>query len=86
MVATCLAGFASVMASKGRLKNAAQLFGAAEHFLESFSPLEPADQKDLDHYLELVRNELHRTTLATARAKGRTMTLDQAISFALRES
>jgi predicted ATPase/class 3 adenylate cyclase len=82
----CLAGFASVRGMTGKPEQAARLFGAVESLLESIGRLEPSDQKDFDHYVAVVREQLDEAAFAKAWAEGRTMTLEQAITFALEKS
>jgi non-specific serine/threonine protein kinase len=82
----CLAGFASVLGMTGKPQQAARLFGAVESLLESIGPIEPTDQKDFDHYVAAVRAQLDQAAFAKAWAEGRTMTLEQAITFALEKS
>ena len=48
--------------------------------------MEPADQKDYDHYLEVVRKQLERSVFENAWAEGRRMTLDQVVEFALEQT
>jgi predicted ATPase len=84
---SCLAGFASVLAVSGNLEKAARLFGAFESLLESTGRvMDPADQKEFDDYVAVVREQLDQTAFAQAWAEGRAMTVEEAIEFALRET
>ncbi len=81
-----LAGFASVLEMTGKPERAAQLFGAVESLLEASGMagrMDPADQKEFDHYAAAARGQLDETVFAKAWAAGRAMTSEQAIEFAL---
>jgi len=79
----CLMGFAGLLAVTGKSEEAAQLFGAVESLLQS---MELAEQKEFDHSVSVVRGQLDEATFAKAWTKGRAMTLDQAIVYALEET
>ena len=81
----CFAGLAGILAINGEPEQAARLFGAAELILENIGALEPADQLDFDNYKRLVREQLNEVAFEKARAKGRSMTMEQAIQYALEE-
>ena len=88
-MADCLAGFASFLGMIGKPERAAQLFGAVESLLESIGMpgrMDPSDEKEFNHYVAAVRGQLDEATFAKAWGDGRTMTLEQAIEFALQES
>jgi predicted ATPase len=83
----CLAGFASIRGMSGKPEEAARLFGAFECLLESSgSRMDPSDQKEIDHYMTVVRGQLDDATFAKAKTEGRAMTLEQAVAFALEET
>ena len=82
----CLAGLAGVLGMTGKPQQAARLFGAAELFIESVGSMEPADQKDFDHYLAIVREQLDEALFEKLWAEGRSMTMEQAIEFALEDN
>jgi predicted ATPase/DNA-binding SARP family transcriptional activator len=84
----CLAGFAGILGITGRDEEAAQLFGAFEHLLQEGAArsMDPSDQKEVDHYIEVVRKQLDEATFAKAWAEGSEMTLEQAVAFALKET
>lgn len=84
-VALCISGLAGISGMTENLKRAAQLFGAAETLLKNASPLEPADQKDFDYYVDVVHAQLEESIFEKAWAEGRSMTMEQAIKFALEE-
>jgi non-specific serine/threonine protein kinase len=81
----CLMGFASILGMTGKPKEAAQLFGAVEFLSESINHMEPADQKDFNHYVTVVRGQLDEAAFAKAWGEGRLMTMEQAIEFELKE-
>jgi tetratricopeptide (TPR) repeat protein len=81
-IALCLAGLAGT-AVAGAEKQPARLFGAAEVLLEaSDARLNSTDQAEYDCNLAATRAQLDEATFAAARAKGRAMTMDQAIAYA----
>jgi len=89
MVEECLGGLAAVLGMTRKPKPAARLFGAVESLLESVEMAgrwEPQDQNEYDHYFAAVRGQLDEAAFEKAWAEGRTMTLEQAIEFALKET
>jgi predicted ATPase/DNA-binding SARP family transcriptional activator len=82
----CLAGFGGVLAKIAKPAQAAQLFGAVEALYEGIGRLDPSDQEEFDHYVAAVRAQLAEAAFTKAWSKGREMTLEQAIAFALEES
>jgi len=48
--------------------------------------MDPSDQKEIDHYLAVVREQLNEATFAKAWNDGSEMTLEQAVAFALDET
>jgi predicted ATPase/DNA-binding XRE family transcriptional regulator len=85
-IALSLTGLAGVLAMIGNPEQAAQLLGAADSILEGLVQLEPADQKDFDYYLSIVRGQLDESAFALAWEEGRVITLEQAIEYALEET
>jgi tetratricopeptide (TPR) repeat protein len=83
LITLCLAGLASVLGLTSKPQQAARLFGAVKFLLESIG--RPADRKDFDHYLAAARAQLDEIAFAEAWAEGRSMTLEQALDYALRE-
>jgi hypothetical protein len=84
----CLPGFASVLGIIGKPESAARLFGAMEALLENLEmtgQLDPPDQKELDHYVAIVRSQLDEAAFAKAWAEGRVMRMEQAIAYGLEE-
>ena len=88
-MAMSLAGFAGILAMLGKPEQAARLFGAVEALLESIGMagrMDPSDQKEVDHYVAVVRAQLDEAAFAKAWATGHAMTLEQAIEFVLENS
>jgi predicted ATPase len=83
-VAACLTALASVAQVQGQLVRAARLFGAAEAILISIAAmLLPADSEEYDRSVEALRTQLSETDLAAAWAEGRSLSLAQAVDYAL---
>ncbi len=83
-VAACLVVLASVASVQGQLIFAARLFGAVEAILDSMAaPLLPADQREYERYVDALHCQLDPAKLTAAWAEGRSMTMEQAIAFAL---
>jgi tetratricopeptide (TPR) repeat protein len=77
----CLAGLAG---GKGQPEQAARLLGAVEAQREVFhTGLVYADRIEEERHVAAVRAQLDETIFAAAWAEGRTMTLEQAIEYAL---
>ncbi|HLW58298.1 MAG TPA: tetratricopeptide repeat protein [bacterium] len=77
----CLVGLAGASADTTR---AATLFGAAETLMSTASiRLEPFNRRDCDHYMTVTKSQLAEPAFSKAWAEGRTMTLEQAIEYAL---
>jgi hypothetical protein len=45
--------------------------------------MDPSDQKEFDHYVAVVRAQLEDRAFVQVWSEGRTMTIDQAIAYAL---
>ncbi|MDQ5851927.1 MAG: tetratricopeptide repeat protein, partial [Chloroflexota bacterium] len=95
-IADCLAGLAGVAAMEeqrpeGRRdgRRAARLLGAAERLHDAIEPDgrvgEPANQAEWDRTIAAVRAQLDEATFTAAWAAGRAMTMEQAITCALRQ-
>lgn len=83
MVTFCIAGLASVLGSTDKPQQAARLFNAVDTLRKKMGEWEPADQKDIDHYLEVAREQLDELEFEKAQHTGQTMTIEQAIEYAL---
>ena len=81
-----LVGFASLARALGRLKRATRLSSAAEKFSRDIGSSLDLDEK-VEHKktLSVARARLDKETFNTIWAEGKTMTLNQAIEFALKE-
>ena len=74
---------------EGHSWKAAVLLAAGESFLNSISTTiikTPWDRNDYEHYMVMVRDHLGDTEFHRATAKGRTLTLEQAVRYALDEN
>jgi predicted ATPase/serine/threonine protein kinase/Tfp pilus assembly protein PilF len=77
-------GLGTVAARQGAWTRAGRLAGAAEALRDAIgSHVEPADQAFCARYVAEVRQAVGAEGLAAALAEGRSMTLDQAIAYAL---
>jgi hypothetical protein len=72
------------IAASAAPQRAARLLGAAEALREALGAPRPTyDRADYDRVVECVRAAVREPVFATAWAEGRTMTLEQAIEYAL---
>jgi predicted ATPase len=85
-IAECLTGLGMVAASSHAVRRAVHLWGAAEALRESAGVgIWPADRVMYEGSVAGVRVQLDAATFAAAWAEGRTMTVEQAIAYALGE-
>jgi predicted ATPase/class 3 adenylate cyclase len=83
-ITLCLTGLAGVAGAQSRPKRATRLFGLAEALRDELGlHLDRIDRPDYDRSLAATRALLDEATFAVAWAEGRTMTLEQAIAYAL---
>ena len=83
-VATCLEGLAAAQGRTGRAELAAALFGVAEALREAIGvPLSGADEGDYRGHLRAARSALSPEVFDRARAKGRVLSLDEAVRLSL---
>ncbi len=83
-VTNSLEAFAALAARQSRSPLAAMLWAAAEALREEIStPLPPNEREKYDRDRAELREALGEEVFATAWATGRTMTMDQAIAYAL---
>jgi non-specific serine/threonine protein kinase len=85
----CLGGFAAILGMIGKPQQAVCLFGALESLLESSGMaghLDTLDQKEIDHYVAVVRAQLAESAFTSVWSEGRKINLEQAIEFALKET
>lgn len=85
-IASCLEGLAGIACAHKEMERALMLFGAAEALREQIgAPLPLAERADYDHQIPMARAGLGENQCAAVWAKGRAMTLEQAIEYALKE-
>ncbi len=87
-VAYCLQGLAALAASEGGVARAARLWGAAEALLERIEATAYAHAPDRSRYQSQVsaaRAQLDEAAWQAAWARGRAMTTERAIEYALLE-
>ncbi len=83
-VAACLVGLAGLAVVQGHTVQAAQLLGIAERLLNAIAAhLFLVDQREYEHHLKSVRGQLDTSTFDQAWAEGQSMTIEQAVAFAL---
>jgi predicted ATPase/DNA-binding SARP family transcriptional activator len=81
-----LAQLAGPVTARGNPEKAAQLLGASEALLETMGiGLQAGDWRDIERYVASAREQLDATTFECAWAKGRAMSLDEAVALALGE-
>ena len=79
-----LVGFACLAGAQGDAVRAAQLCGAAEALHEATGyPRDPTSYAEMEPYLVSGRSQIHEAVWAKAWEEGRTMTLEEAVSYAL---
>jgi predicted ATPase/tRNA A-37 threonylcarbamoyl transferase component Bud32 len=79
-----LSMLAGPVASLGKAERAARLLGASEAIFESMSvSLQPADQIEIESYIKLARDQLGEDAFHIAWDKGRKMSFEQAVKYAL---
>jgi non-specific serine/threonine protein kinase len=77
----CLSG---PLAMQGHPEHAAILLGASESVLNTMgAKLQPADQIEIERYITAIKEQLDEKSFEDALAKGRDMSLEEAVSFAL---
>jgi tetratricopeptide (TPR) repeat protein len=83
-IAQCLEGLAAISTAQDRGEDAVVL-GSAAHALRvaAGAPLPPVERLDYEQALAAARNQLDQTTFAAAWAKGQTLSVEQAITYAL---
>jgi hypothetical protein len=81
-----LEGFACVAGAKGEVERAARLWGAAQALHETKGILRDPDfLAEADARTSAVRSGMGEEAWEAALRKGRAMTLDEAVSFAMEE-
>jgi predicted ATPase/class 3 adenylate cyclase len=85
-VALCIAALASVAAKLHQRERAARLFGAADaRFEAADARLSPADKQDYYQTRDGVLAHLGEATWEAAQQAGRNMSIEEAVSYALKE-
>jgi tetratricopeptide (TPR) repeat protein len=83
-IVDCLAALAGVAGGMGLPEQAARLLGAVQALHEAFGThIEHVDIVEYERYLAIARSQLDEAAFALAWAEGRTMTLEQAVAYAL---
>ena len=86
-IAGAMTGLAKLALEVGNLSRAAQLFGIIEGRLAALSlPLYITDQVEFNHGISTLHTQLDEKTYAKFWTKGKAMSLDEAIVFALEET
>lgn len=86
-VVSALEGFASLAVAQNQPERAARVFAWADAAREaSDNTRPPVEQADVDRDLATIHAQLDEPALAMAQAKGRAMTLEQAVAYALEET
>lgn len=83
-IAECLEGLAEVARAQRQAERAARLFGAAEALREAIGAPLPPDDRARYGRQPAVWSGMDEGEVAAASARGRAMTLEQAIGYALR--
>jgi hypothetical protein len=82
----CLAGFAAIAAAQGRFERAAQLMGSVETQLDLIGiRLLYVDKIEYERTLAVLQMQVDEKTLGEFWARGKAMTFEQAVVFALAE-
>ena len=83
-IAYCLEGLAGVAGARGQAEHGAQLLGAAESLRErSGYPLPPAERERYQGYVTRARMQMDESLFVEAWARGRSLTREGAIRYAL---
>jgi len=86
-IAGAMTGLAKLALEVGNLSRAAQLYGIIEDQLAALSlPLYITDQVEFNQGISTLRTRLDEKTYAKFWTKGKAMSLNEAIAFALGES
>ena len=81
-----VAGLAKLASSEGKLSRAAQLYGIVEARVAAVGlQLMIMDKSEFDNGVSVLRAQMDEKTLAKFWAKGKAMSFDDAIAFALEE-
>jgi non-specific serine/threonine protein kinase len=85
-LAECVTGLACVLAAQGEAERAATLFGATERAFETLETAPPPHNRaDSDLGVAAARASMDDGAFAASWSHGHTMSLEQAIAYALEE-
>jgi hypothetical protein len=74
------------VASRGDPERAAQLLGASDALFKTMGlGLQPPDQPEIDRFKTLIQEQLGERAFKAAWEKGQSMSLEQAVAYALEE-
>ena len=86
-VLACVAGFADIAVTQGKFARAAEIMAAMESQLASMGmQLLPVDKLEYERNLTHLRANMDKRAFSKFWAKGKRMSLEQTIAFALQES
>jgi hypothetical protein len=86
-VLACLAGFAGIAVVQEKFARAAQIMAAVETQLAAMGMrLLPVDNMEYERNLALLRTQLDEKILNKFWSKGKAMSLEEVIAFALEET
>ena len=86
MIAACLAGFATIAARFGDPGEAATLFAVSSHMHETLGiGYPPKEKAKLESDLSLIHERLDIDAFQSAWSDGQTMSIEQAIEYALKD-
>ncbi len=86
-VAHQLECFAFIAEAQEQLSRAARLLGAAEALRENTRlPMTLYERPEYEQHLTAVREQMGEAAFAAAWAEGRTLTMEQAMEYALKET
>ncbi len=88
-VLNCLRGLAGILTAMGKPRQAAQLYGSVDTLTSEMDlaiHLDLTDRQDYEYSLARLRDQLNEQALSEAWQECSSMTLEQAIQFALRET
>jgi predicted ATPase/Tfp pilus assembly protein PilF len=82
-ITATLSVFAWLSFAEGKAERAAQLLGAVEHMRETFGiAFSPRQRARHERHVAAIRDSLDQEVFAAARARGKAMTIDQAVAYA----
>jgi predicted ATPase/DNA-binding CsgD family transcriptional regulator len=85
-IANAIAFLSGPVAAQGYPQRAAQLLGASNALHKTMGlDLQPSDKPEIDRFQALVRKQLSEEEFKSAWEKGKTMSLEQAVAFAMEE-